>query len=374
MIGWGDVYRVVASMAPLYFALGLGYGSVRWWKLFTPDQCEAVNRLVIYFAFPFFGFDFTARAGPFGAGFRVLAADAIAKLAVVLVIAGWASAKAARPKTRRGGGGPSYSWCITGFSLAALNNALLVGVPLLDAMYGKWARDIIVQLSVLQAVVWFPLMLVVFEARQAWLEMTPPPQEGELEEGDQAAAPGSVVDVDRAAAAGDGRKTTAATGWAPLLRKVGLKIVRNPNVYASILGVAWSSMANRWHLEMPSIVDGSIAIMSKTGIGMGMFSMGLFIGLQDKFIVCGPGLTVLSVVLRFVAAPAATAVGALVLGLRGDLLRVAILQAALPQSVATFSFSREYNLHAGVLSTAIIVTTLASLPVLTAYYAVLGLV
>jgi hypothetical protein len=53
---------------------------------------------------------------------------------------------------------------------------------------------------------------------------------------------------------------------------------------------------------------------------------GLFIGLQDKFVVCGPGLTVLSMVLRFVAAPAATAVGALVLGLRGDLMRVAILQ------------------------------------------------
>uniref|UniRef100_A0ACD5YDJ1 Uncharacterized protein n=1 Tax=Avena sativa TaxID=4498 RepID=A0ACD5YDJ1_AVESA len=276
MIGWGDVYRVVAAMAPLYFALGLGYGSVRWWKLFTPDQCEAVNRLVIYFAFPFFGFDFTARAGPFGASYRVLAADAIAKLAVLLAIAGCAAFKAATPRTRRGGRA-TYSWCITGFSLAALNNALLVGVPLLDAMYGKWARDIIVQLSVLQAVVWFPLMLVVFEARQGWLEMTPSAEVFALEEGDLAETPGSV-DVDRpAAAGGDGRKKTAATGWtfwAPLLGNVGLKIVRNPNVYASILGVAWSSMANRWHLEMPSIVDGSIAIMSKTGIGMGMFSMG----------------------------------------------------------------------------------------------------
>jgi auxin efflux carrier family len=248
MIGWGDVYRVVAAMAPLYFALGLGYGSVRWWKLFTPDQCEAVNRLVLYFAFPFFGFDFTARAGPFGAGagYRFLAADAVAKLVVVLTIAGWATAKALSPARR--GGGPSYSWCITGFSLAALNNALLVGVPLLDAMYGKWARDIVVQLSVLQAVVWFPMMLVVFEARQAWMEMTPPPPEGACEEGDQA-RPESGSDVDRPAAAGDGRKTATATGcafWAPLLRTVGLKLARNPNVYASLLGVAWSSVANRF--------------------------------------------------------------------------------------------------------------------------------
>ncbi|KAM0880179.1 hypothetical protein ACQ4PT_033749 [Festuca glaucescens] len=354
MIGWGDVYRVVAAMAPLYFALGLGYVSVRWWKLFTPDQCEAVNRLVLYFAFPFFVFDFTASAGPFSAGYRFLAADALAKLAVVVTLLCWAAAKAVR-----GGSGPSYSWCITGFSLAALNNALLMGVPLLNAMYGEWARDIIVQLSVLQAVVWFPLLLVVFEARQAWLEMTrprtAPEPESACEEGDLQAGPESGGDVDRPAEAGDGRNTAKATGcalWAPLLRRVGLKLARNPNVYASLLGVAWSSVANRWDLEMPNIINGSISIMSKTGIGMAMFSMGLFIGLQDKFIVCGQALTVLSMVLRFVAAPAATALGALVLGLRGDHMRVAILQAALPQSVATFTYAREYDLHAHVLSTA----------------------
>ncbi|KAI5013778.1 hypothetical protein ZWY2020_046474 [Hordeum vulgare] len=77
MIGWGDVYKVVAAMAPLYFALGLGYGSVRWWKLFTPEQCDAVNRLVAYFAVPFFAFDFAARMDPYALNCRVLAADAL---------------------------------------------------------------------------------------------------------------------------------------------------------------------------------------------------------------------------------------------------------------------------------------------------------
>lgn len=57
--------------------------------------------------------------------------------------------------------------------------------------------------------------------------------------------------------------------------------------------------------------------------------VGLFIGLQDKLVVCGPGLTALGMAMRFVAAPAATAVGALLLGLRGDLLRVAILQVTI---------------------------------------------
>jgi auxin efflux carrier family len=53
---------------------------------------------------------------------------------------------------------------------------------------------------------------------------------------------------------------------------------------------------------------------------------GLFIGLQDKIIMTGPGLTTLGMVLRFVAAPASTMVGAILLGLRGDVLRVAIIQ------------------------------------------------
>ncbi|KAM3258661.1 hypothetical protein ACQJBY_050441 [Aegilops geniculata] len=379
MIGWGDVYKVVSAMAPLYFALGLGYASVRWWKFFTRDQCDAVNRLVIYFALPFFAFDFNAHAGTFAAGYRVLAADAVAKLFVVLALARWIAycrwrhwirAPKAPPASSAWPGGPSWSWCITGYSLGTLNNGLFVGVPLLDAMYGKWARDIVVQLSVLQAVVWLPLLLVVFEARQAWLEVTsaPAPDGGAREEGDQAAL-GSESDD------GDGRKT-AATGcafWARLLRTVGVKVGGNPNVYASLLGVLWSSVANRWHLEMPGIVDGSISIMSRTGLGIGVFNTGLFIGLQDKLVVCRPGLTALGMAMRFVAASAATAVGALLLGLRGDLLRVAILQAALPQSVGAFIFALEYDLHADVLSTVVIVGTLASLPVIITYYIVLGL-
>ncbi|CAM0952209.1 unnamed protein product [Alopecurus aequalis] len=363
MIGWGDVYKVVSAMAPLYFALVLGYCSIRWWKLFTRDQCDAINRLVIYFALPFFAFDFNAHAGTFAASYRVLAADAVAKLLVVLALVVWAGA------TSRKAAPASYSWCITGFSLATLSNGLLVCAPLMDAMYGKWARDIVVQLSVVQAVVWLPVLLVVFEARQAWMEVTAPApalEEGLRDDADWAAA----------AAAGDGDdgKRTGRVFWAPLLRNVGLKVVGNPNVYASLLGVLWSIVANRWNLEIPTIIDGSISIMSKTGLGIGMFNMGLFIGLQDKIIMTGPGLTTLGMVLRFVAAPAATAVGALLLGLRGDILRVAIIQAALPQSVGTFFFAREYDLHADVLSTAVIAGTLVSLPVITTYYVVLGFI
>lgn len=362
------MYKVVAAMAPLYFALGLGYGSVRWWKLFTPDQCDAVNRLVAYFAVPFFAFDFAARMDPYALNYRVLAADALSKLAVVLALAAWA-AVSTRCCTRRGDGGKgggdlASSWCITGFSLATLNNTLVVGVPLLDAMYGGWARDLVVQISVVQIIVYFPLLLLAFEVRRAC-------GGGVATKPDTAAPPVSDDDVE----GGDVQRARQQREplW-PLVRAVWLKVARNPNVYAGVLGVTWSCVTNRWHIQTPSIIQGSVLIMSRTGVGLAMFSMGLFMALQEKIIVCGAGLTALGMALRFVAGPAATAAGAVALGLRGDVLRLAIIQAALPQSITTFVFAKEYGLHADVLSTAVIFGTLASLPVLIVYYIVLGVV
>ncbi|CAL5087479.1 unnamed protein product [Urochloa decumbens] len=367
MIEWGDVYKVAAAMAPLYFALGLGYGSVRWWKLFTPDQCDAVNRLVAFFSVPFFAFDFASRIDPFALSYRVLAADALAKLAVVLSLAAWAAASSRRGGSgKQGSGGKdrAISWCITGFSLASLNNTLVVGVPLLDAMYGKWARDLVVQISVVQIIVYFPLLLLAFEARRAWAAAAGKAPAAEEEE----AAGGGDVE------GGGGGGATAARSFWPLVRAVGTKVAKNPNVYAGVLGVAWACITNRWHIETPSIIEGSVLVMSKTGVGLAMFSMGLFMALQEKIIVCGAGPTLLGMALRFGAGPAATAAGAVALGLRGDVLRLAIIQAALPQAITTFVFAKEYSLHADILSTAVIFGTLVSLPVLIVYYIVLGLI
>ncbi|KAL6661070.1 hypothetical protein ACP70R_000454 [Stipagrostis hirtigluma subsp. patula] len=378
MIAWGDVYKVVAAMAPLYFALGLGYGSVRWWRFFTPEQCGAINTLVVHFSMPFFTFDFAARTDPYSMNYRVLAADAVSKLLAIAAMAAWARCCGAK--------GGARSWCITGFSLAALNNTLVVGVPLLDAMYGRWAQDLIVQIAVVQSLVWFPLLLLAFELRRAWLGIpsstaadpaadspdsgsaskTSPSPPAEKDEG------GADEDVEMNGA--DAAAPARTIRVAPMVRAVALKLARNPNVYGSVLGVAWACIAYRWRVGMPGIVTGSLQVMSKTGTGMSMFSMGLFMAQQEKVIACGARLAALGMALRFVAGPVATLVGAVALGLRGDVLRLAIIQAALPQSIASFVFAKEYGLHADVLSTAVIFGTLVSLPVLIVYYVVLGIV
>lgn len=48
--------------------------------------------------------------------------------------------------------------------------------------------------------------------------------------------------------------------------------------------------------------------------------------LQEKLIACGATLTIIGMVLKFIAGPAAMAIGSIAMGLHGDVLRVAIIQ------------------------------------------------
>ncbi|XWS65135.1 hypothetical protein CRYUN_Cryun05aG0065000 [Craigia yunnanensis] len=327
MIGWEDVYKVVVAMVPLYVALMLGYGSVKWWGIFTPEQCDAINSLVCYFTLPLFAVEFTSHIDPFEMNYQFIGADAISKLVIVVVLAFWAKCSS------KG----SYCWSITSFSLSTLTNALVVGVPLMRAMYGQTGVDLVVQSSVVQAIIWLTMLLFVLEFRRSGVSIPSATKDGEQEK-----------DVEGNIDAG----VSSRPSFWYLMKVVGMKLAMNPNSYACVIGLAWAFVANRWHFEMPNIMEGSILIMSKAGTGTAMFSMGTFMAQQEKIIACGTSLTMFGMVLRFIAGPAAMAIGAIAVGLHGDVLRVAIIQAAVPQSITSFIYAKEYGMHAEVLSTA----------------------
>lgn len=48
--------------------------------------------------------------------------------------------------------------------------------------------------------------------------------------------------------------------------------------------------------------------------------------LQEKLVASGPSLMAFGMVMKFIAGPAAMAIGAIAVGLRGDVLRIAIIQ------------------------------------------------
>ncbi|KAL9269504.1 Auxin efflux carrier component 3-like protein [Drosera capensis] len=619
MISWHDLYTVLAAMVPLYVAMILAYGSVRWWGIFTPDQCSGINRFVAVFAVPLLSFHFISSNNPYAMNLRFIAADTLQKLIVLTALALWTNLS----KTG------SLEWMITVFSLNTLPNTLVMGIPLLIAMYGPYSGSLMVQVVVLQCIIWYTLLLFLFELRGAKLlimeqfpetagsivsfrvdsdvvsldgrdpletetavgddgkihvvvrksnasrrsvmgrdstagrpsnltgaeiyslsssrnptprgsnfnhgdfysmmgydgaflgrpsnfgaaeiysrGVTPRPsnfeegnagpnsprfgyypapnpefgtgpagtkgrrnavskpdkepmipgrgskvQEQDVNElhmfvwssnnspvsevgglhvfgggnaehsgqsdgakeirmlvsdhtqnGETKADRGSEVFGGENFTSVGGKGTNTNTRDAPsrpskaagieaqrggsaagkqmppasvitrlILIMIWRKLIRNPNTYSSLIGLVWALIAFRWHLVMPTIVAKSISILSDAGLGMAMFSLGLFMALQPKMIACGNKLAAFSMAVRFITGPAVMAVASIIIGLRGDLLRIAIVQAALPQGIVPFVFAKEYNNHPAVLSTAVIFGMLIALPIDLLYYILLGL-
>ncbi|XP_074378485.1 auxin efflux carrier component 5-like [Apium graveolens] len=352
MIELSDVYKVVVAMVPLYVALLLGYGSVKWWHMFTPDQTDAINRMNCYFIMPLFTFEFTTHLNPFKMNYLFVAGDVISKCVIGVMLGVWVYFF-----------NGSFEWCITGFSMSTINNTLIVGVPLMRAMYGALGEDLVVQSAVLQSIIWIMILLFMLEVRRARrdfdsvsaIEMSGKDLEGNHR----------VQEIDVS--------VVRPSAWAVMKTVLG-KLAKNPNCYACIAGLAWAFLAARWHFDMPSIMEGSILIMSKAGTGTSMFCMGLFMASNDKIIACGAKATMVGMILRFIAGPLSVGIACIAVGLRGDALRIAIVQSALPQAVATFIYAKEYGLHTNVISTAVIFGTVVSLPILIGYFAVLDLI
>eukprot|EP01018_Ginkgo_biloba_P014266 Gb_03217 [translate_table: standard] len=157
MISLKDLYTVVSAVVPLYVTMFLAYGSVKWWKIFSAEQCAGINRFVAIFAVPLLSFEFIYRINPYKMNFRFIAADAISKAIVLLVLALWGRF------SQKG----SLDWVITLFSLSTLPNTLVMGIPLLRAMYGEYSKTLMVQTVVLQCIIWYTLLLFLFEYRSA---------------------------------------------------------------------------------------------------------------------------------------------------------------------------------------------------------------
>ncbi|MBA0864725.1 hypothetical protein Goshw_005521, partial [Gossypium schwendimanii] len=159
MITGKDIYDVLAAIVPLYIAMMLAYGSVRWWKIFTPDQCSGINRFVAVFAVPLLSFHFISSNDPYAMNYHFIAADSLQKVVILVALFLW------QAFTKHG----NLEWMITLFSLSTLPNTLVMGIPLLKAMYGDFSGSLMVQIVVLQSVIWYTLMLFMFEYRGAKL-------------------------------------------------------------------------------------------------------------------------------------------------------------------------------------------------------------
>ncbi|XP_021729402.1 auxin efflux carrier component 1-like [Chenopodium quinoa] len=465
MISWKDLYNVLSNVVPLYVVMISAYGSVKWWKIFSPNEISGINRFVALFAVPLLSIKFISNNNPYAMNFRFIAADTLQKLIVIVILFLWCKLSS------RG----SLEWCITLFSLSCLPNTLVVGIPLLGGMYGQdLSQSLMVQLSVIQFNVWFPIMLFLFEYRRATVFIVPDEQGTEMNTKSSSSSlecSNKICDVslefdeERDLDVGvlpsrsstktndhDNEENSWPTGLLStsflfffikfvrndiffftsfhiysdnligdltltepsstskvevhvetiveckpkltntlpvpaagsvmttrqILIMVCKKLMRNPNFYSSVLALTWSLISFRWHVEIPAMVANSIKIFSDTGLGMSMFSLvskliGLFMASQPKIISGGSALAALAAAMRFIVGPTITAATSSAIGLRGTLLQIIIMQAALPQAIVSFVFAQEYNVHPGVLSTAVSFGMLISLPITLVYYILLGI-
>lgn len=147
MITLQDLYTVLCATTPLYFAMLAAYFSVKKWKLFTLVQCTGISRFVSAFAVPVLSFHFISQNDPFRMEFRFILADTLSKILVLFMLSVFGSFFRRYGNTR-------LDWVITIFSVATLPNTLVMGIPLIHAMYGEFTEGLMVQLVVLQCIVW----------------------------------------------------------------------------------------------------------------------------------------------------------------------------------------------------------------------------
>ncbi|KAJ0612386.1 putative membrane transport protein [Helianthus annuus] len=436
MINFGDLYSVLTAVVPLYVTMFLAYASVKW-NIFSPQQCAGINRFVAIFAVPLLSFEFISRINPYKMNLKFIAADGVSKILTLIVLFLWTNL------SKSG----NIDWAITMFSLSTLPNTLVMGIPLLKSMYGDDKESIMVQAVVLQCIIWYTLLLFLFEYREAknmvmvtyekdstncsvnsGREFQERVERSTCNEDDivdvilsTPSNPHMLQSLNRVAPAAssaveDEKRELHLFIWRckcctspgvceqsvevcsrenekvesneepnviqspgspemlkKILKMVCFKLVKNPNTYASVFGLSWALTSCRWGIKKPQILENSVTILSDAGLGMAMFSLGLFMASQPKLIACGNRLAAYGMVARFVAGPAVMAVASIAVGLRGTILQVSIVQASLPQGIVPFVFAREYNLHPDVLSTAVIFGMIISLPITMLYYILLGL-
>ncbi|KAI3722377.1 hypothetical protein L2E82_33414 [Cichorium intybus] len=310
MISLNDVYHIVAAIIPLYVAMILAYVSVKCLKLFNRDQCSGINKFVAKFSIPLLSFQVISKSDPYKMNIKLIGADVLQKVIALVLVA-------IITKVRSNG---HLNWIITGISLSTLPNTLILGIPLLKAIYGDEAHVLLAQIVALQSIIWYNLLLFLFElstASQAHVI-----QSSEVTGDTEARQEAEGIDERE----GTKSRTPRRRKIMMILSTVGKKLLMNPNFHATVGGLAWASISFGCNVKLPKVVDNSISILSDGGLGMAMFSLGLFMASQASIVACGTRLALLAMFLKFIVGPAIMAVPSIAIGLKGVTFKIAVLQ------------------------------------------------
>lgn len=80
MLTGGQFYDLLCAVVPLYIALFLGYASLKWWRVLTPEQSAGIGRLNSLVAMPALVFQIIAFNNPYTMNNRLIAAYSLSNI------------------------------------------------------------------------------------------------------------------------------------------------------------------------------------------------------------------------------------------------------------------------------------------------------
>lgn len=168
----------------------------------------------------------------------------------------------------------------------------------------------------------------------------------------------AVLDGDRQ---GSGRRVSL---WTLLARPL-----RNPLTVASLLGLLVASL----DVQLPALLMRPIDLLAAAAVPVGLIAYGLSLSAGTKGSITLRRDVVLAVVLKTVLQPvAAYVVARWVLGLEGLALIAPTLLAALPTAQNVYVYAVHYRASRTLARSAVLLSTLLSIPLMTAIVGILG--
>lgn len=206
---------------------------------------------------------------------------------------------------------------------ATFPNATYLGLPVLEATFGSWARSVAIQYDLFACT---PFLFTV-----------------------------GILVASRYGDAGVPKTT--------MMGRLG----RIPALWAAIVAV----VLNLMNVPLPTILDGFLGLLERGVVPLMLFSIGLSLQWSKAQWQLMP--TVIPVILlRFLVIPVVVLFFSTAIGLTGDLQAAVVIEAAMPSMVLGIVLCDRFKLDVSLYATAVTVTTALSIIVLPAWFYVLN--
>jgi predicted permease len=194
---------------------------------------------------------------------------------------------------------------------ATFPNATYLGLPVLEATFGPWARSVAIQYDLFACT---PLLFTL------------------------------------------GVLLAARFGNAEQQTNILRDLLRIPALWAALLAVA----LNFLHVPQPSTIAGLLGLLERGVVPLMLFSLGLSLEWNKAQWRLMPSLAPVMLI-RLIIIPAVVMVFASAAGLSGDMHAAVVLESAMPSMVIGIVLCDKFNLNVSLYASAVTVSTILSL-------------